>query len=185
MNIFLFHQFNNLLFKSVSFDTAVYYIAVVLPYCVAVSAFVFLLFFPTRSDPAMWLFGLPKRIVKVLHTFIAVVATYVFVAILKHFIYHPRPFAVLQDVKVLFTDTGNSFPSGHASAFAALATVVYFHHKIAGIFFFVAAFLIGVTRIIGGVHYPFDIVIGWGVGILIAYLTTIVWKKVAARIRPL
>ncbi len=63
-----------------------------------------------------------------------------------------------------------SFPSGHAAFFFALSTAVYFYNKKWGVFFFIASSLLSIGRIMGGVHYPSDILGGAIIGVLCAYL---------------
>lgn len=89
-----------------------------------------------------------------------------------------RPDIALSGVTSLFSpdDTG-SFPSGHATFYSALAMAIYFYHKKLGYFFAVCALLIGLARIISGVHFPQDILAGYLLGIVLAYLIHIVFKK--------
>ncbi len=90
------------------------------------------------------------------------------IAEIIHFFYHhPRPFVALGTPHLL-TVSGWSFPSGHASMFFALATIIYFRNKNLGILFFVASALMGLARIAAGVHYPSDILGGAILGILVA-----------------
>lgn len=71
----------------------------------------------------------------------------------------------------LITEDSFSFPSGHAmasSALAAVAILLSWHTKwrsfvITGGLIYVLA--IGFTRLYLGVHYPTDIIAGWGVSI--------------------
>lgn len=71
----------------------------------------------------------------------------------------------------LITEDSFSFPSGHAmasSALAAVAILLSWHTKwrpyiIVGGLVYVLA--IGFTRLYLGVHYPTDIIAGWGVSI--------------------
>lgn len=84
----------------------------------------------------------------------------------------PRPFLQFPEITPLFYYGGyNSFPSGHATLFAGLATAITLVHRKIGIFFIVVALLIGVTRIISGVHFPVDIVFGWLLGSYVSYIT--------------
>ncbi len=64
----------------------------------------------------------------------------------------------------------DSFPSGHALFFFALATVVYLHNKRWGLVFFAGAVLMGIARVWGGIHWPSDVVGGALMGILIGWL---------------
>ena len=88
-----------------------------------------------------------------------------FVYLFKHFYFEPRPFEVLQDVVLLFPHAADAaFPSGHATFFAALAAAMFLYHKRLGVFLAVCAFLIGVSRVIAGVHWPIDILAGFLIG---------------------
>ena len=71
-----------------------------------------------------------------------------------------------------------AFPSGHAAFFFALSTVVYFYNKKAGIGFFVASFLISISRVFGGVHWPTDILAGVLVGIFSAWFILKILRKI-------
>jgi undecaprenyl-diphosphatase len=73
-------------------------------------------------------------------------------------------------VTPLFIHGGyNSFPSGHATFFASLALAMFFYHKKRGWYFLLSALIIGLARIISGVHYPIDIVAGYIIGVCSAY----------------
>lgn len=85
--------------------------------------------------------------------------------LIGQFISRARPFAV-HEVNLLISPpiTIASFPSFHtAIAFALACTLFLFSRKI-GIWFFVAAILIGVARVYVGVHYPSDIIFGAIIG---------------------
>ncbi|MCD8527877.1 MAG: phosphatase PAP2 family protein [Candidatus Pacebacteria bacterium] len=81
-----------------------------------------------------------------------------------------RPFEVLADVEPLFLyGGGDSFPSGHALVFFALAYVAWFHDRHVGIFAYIVAVLITLARVIAGIHFPVDIIGGAILGTLLAY----------------
>lgn len=82
----------------------------------------------------------------------------------------PRPFLSHQ-VHQLLTENSYSFPSGHSTLFFAFSTIIYFHYKRLGIFFYIATICMTIARIMAGVHYPSDIVAGAVVGITCAWLT--------------
>jgi undecaprenyl-diphosphatase len=68
----------------------------------------------------------------------------------------------------------SSFPSDHAALFFALATSIFFVSLRLGILaFFHAFFVIGLTRVYLGYHYPTDILAGALLGIGIASLSRI------------
>lgn len=83
----------------------------------------------------------------------------------KYFYASPRPFEILSNINLLFSHGGgDSFPSGHATFFFALAVAVYSYHKKLGIAFIVGALLIGFGRIMAGIHFPIDILAGFILG---------------------
>ncbi len=91
-------------------------------------------------------------------------------AILKSIFSVPRPF--LSGVMPLFNYGGyNSFPSGHATFFAALTVSMFLYHKSRGWWFFASGIIIGGARVISGVHYPVDIAVGYILGTAFAYCT--------------
>lgn len=64
----------------------------------------------------------------------------------------------------------NSFPSGHAALFFALATVIWLNDRRLGVFAFFWAAITSSTRICLGFHYPSDILGGAVLGIFVVIL---------------
>jgi len=79
-----------------------------------------------------------------------------------------RPFEVLEVNQLVFHTPSDSFPSGHATFFFALATIIFLHNKKAGTVYFLFAFLISLARVFSGIHWPLDILGGAAVGISVA-----------------
>ena len=90
--------------------------------------------------------------------------------IIRLFYHRPRPFLTYQ-VHQLIPENSYSFPSGHATFFFALSATIYMYNKKWGITFFIAATLMGIARVMAGVHYPSDIIGGMVIGIAVAYFT--------------
>lgn len=92
--------------------------------------------------------------------------------IIKNIAQVPRPFVTYPQVVTLINQDTlyDSFPSGHATIFFALATAIYLYSKPAGIIFYVFAFCIAISRVIAGVHYPVDIFFGAIIGTIISFL---------------
>lgn len=99
------------------------------------------------------------------------------------FIYfRERPF--VQDQVNLLIEKGASasFPSDQASISFAIATVIFLHHKKAGIFVYILACLLGFSRIYVGHHFPLDILGGIIVGTCISlYLHKAVEKNITSK----
>lgn len=101
---------------------------------------------------------------------------------LKHLILRERPDAIFQ----LIEETGYSFPSGHANGgiifyvFLAFLIRRFLVPKgredlatLVNVIFYILIFLIGISRIYLGVHYPTDILAGWCLGgiLLVIFIT--------------
>lgn len=97
--------------------------------------------------------------------------------ILKYIFHIPRPF-MTHDILPLVFEKGYSFPSEHTTVFFALATAVYFLNRRTGFWMYILAFIIGISRIIIGVHYPVDILAGAVLGIFIGFIFIKIFKKI-------
>jgi membrane-associated phospholipid phosphatase len=168
MNNTIFFFFYNLAHQSVFFDQLVIFSAVYFPYIVVILAVIFLLFYykilPSQNPI--------KEFINKWKGFIFVPLTgglAILLAEMLKILFHTlRPFAIWPQVHSLFTETGYAFPSGHAAIFSAIAVALFFTHKKAGYLFMFFALLIGLARIIAGVHFPIDILGGFIIGALVA-----------------
>lgn len=105
-------------------------------------------------------------------------ARLIVVPLMQYLFNRPRPFLSLSGVKQLVSPIGSSFPSGHAAFFFALAAVIFIFNKKWGVWFFLAAIIISISRVIAGVHYPLDIAAGALVGIISAYIVVFAGRLV-------
>ena len=97
--------------------------------------------------------------------FAGLLARFGFAELIRLFWDRPRPF-INNSVNLLFEHNGSAFPSGHASFFFGLSTIVYLYNKKLGGIFYLSSFLIVISRVFSGVHWPADILSGALVGIL-------------------
>lgn len=93
--------------------------------------------------------------------------------VLKQSIKRERPCRAYKEL--VYAPTGCAskfgFPSNHASNSAAIATsVLLAGSRVTGLYFAGAAFLVGLSRIFLGVHYPLDILMGFLTGALYSYV---------------
>jgi len=165
MNNAIFFFFYGFAHQSAFFDKLVIFSAVYFPYLAVIFAVLFLFFSPRK-----W-----RGIFSV---FFSGALAWVAAEILKFLIRAPRPFTTLPDIRNLFPETGYSFPSGHAAFFMALAVAIFFLNKKAGYLFMFFALLIGLARIIAGVHFPIDILGGFVLGGIVSYLVAYFTKNV-------
>jgi len=107
----------------------------------------------------------------------ALFARFVITELIRFLWARPRPFIENQVNLLLSHEPTASFPSGHAAFFFALSAVVYFYNKKTGILFFIASFLISLSRVFCGIHWPSDILAGAAVGIFSGWLIMKIFKK--------
>lgn len=169
MNNAIFFFFYNLAHHSVITDKIIIFFAVYFPYLVIILAGIFILFHHEvfKADNPFQVFLQKKK--EILLAFFAGILAYILASILKIFIHIPRPYDAFNTVHSLFPETGYSFPSGHATFFMALAVSIFFYHKKVGYIFMFFALLIGIARIMGGVHFPIDILGGFILGAMVAF----------------
>jgi undecaprenyl-diphosphatase len=88
----------------------------------------------------------------------------------------------LPDVHLLVKmKTSFSMPSAHAANFFALATYFTYFYRRYKWWFYSAAFMVALSRVSVGVHYPFDIAAGALLGVLCALLVTGLWQYTNAK----
>lgn len=90
--------------------------------------------------------------------------------------YHPRPFEAL-GIQNLIPESGASFPSGHMTFYFALGMILFYYSKKFGGWFMGLTFVVGVARIMAGVHWPLDILGGMIIGVLSAAAVHYALKK--------
>ncbi len=63
-----------------------------------------------------------------------------------------------------------SFPSGHTTFIVALGVALYAYDKKLGIFTIILGVLVGVSRVLTGVHFYIDILGGLAIGMIFGFL---------------
>ena len=169
MNNQIFFFFYYLAHRSELFDKLIIFLAVYFPYIVIILAGLFLLFHHDilRAESPYQVFLQKKK--EIFKVFFSCVSVYFIALILKNLLHISRPFLALPDISPLFIKTTYAFPSEHASFFMVLAISIFLLHKKVGYIFMFFALIIGVARIIAGVHFPVDILGGFILGALVAY----------------
>ena len=96
--------------------------------------------------------------------FLGTLTLWLVVELLKFLVHRSRPFIRLAQTRTIGTRAnGRSFPSGHTSQafFMATLLVQHFHFSVwVVLLLYTAAFLVGITRMYVGAHYPRDVLAG-------------------------
>ncbi len=111
--------------------------------------------------------------VEAVRTLVAAVAgSYALKWIMGILWFRSRPFVVFRAIHALVQEsvTSHSFPSGHATVSAALATVLYTYDKQWGKWAWALAVVVAFGRVAVGVHYFSDVITGLAVGFLVSQL---------------
>lgn len=91
--------------------------------------------------------------------------------ILKNLCRRDRPQAALNIPSFIIPSDHFSFPSGHTSAAFLVATLLSFFYPALAPLLLTWAVLMGMARVVLGVHFPTDTLIGALMGILLALLS--------------
>lgn len=183
MNEKIFYYLNSFLGKSIFFDNTVLFLSNNFGYVLIIVSFLFLLFNHNLQQQDLSGKKIFRQKVKEIIIMLAsTLLAWALVVIVKKLFINPRPFIIYPDIKTLFIyGSEDSFPSGHAAFYGALAVSIFAYHKKAGIFFALGAFLIGISRVVAGVHFPLDILMGFifgaSVSVLVYYFIRILAKK--------
>jgi undecaprenyl-diphosphatase len=126
----------------------------------------------------VWKGGKRDRIAAVLVLLAVGASDLISARVLKPGVGRVRPCHELENVRLLVSCGGrHGFPSSHAAnAFAAAATLAFFYRRYLA-YFLMAAVLVGLSRIFVGVHYPGDVLGGFVLGSLGAFLFLGLYQK--------
>ncbi len=125
----------------------------------------------------LW-FAFDKRIAQRL--FFITVVSLSFNSVIKNIAKIPRPFASGEVTCVRpDTATGYSFPSGHTQNFATWSTAVAIKIKKTWVSVITAVliFLVALSRVFLGAHYPSDVIVGVILGVAFAFIGNSIYDK--------
>ena len=108
--------------------------------------------------------GLGKQVL--IYVFIPA-SGFVILSFLRKKINAPRPYEVWEIIPLLDKDSsGNSMPSRHVFS-ATIISMACLHASLTiGIIWLVLSAFLGLVRVLGGVHYPKDVLVGYACGLL-------------------
>ncbi len=165
MDYLIFNSLNSLVLEHFWFDTLLIFLAEYLPYILIALLVLFLIKNFRKYCPMVF------------SAFLAGGLAEIVVLLIRLFFYKERPFLTEQVNTLLNHSLSGSFPSAHSAFFFALSTAVFFYNKKTGLIFYLASLLMVVSRVISGIHWPSDILVGIGLGILCACLVKKFFSK--------
>lgn len=108
--------------------------------------------------------------------------TFVLLSLIRKKLARKRPYE-LYDIRPVNgrKKTGDSFPSRHMFSIFLIATLFYSVIPWCGIFLYVCGLLLAVIRVVGGIHFPKDVIcgaiIGAACGGFILWLTIMMYQN--------
>lgn len=84
------------------------------------------------------------------------------------FMSHPQPFSVYGYEPLVPHAVDNSFPSDHSAAAGAIAGIASLYSRPLGILLWILAVATAAGRVLAGLHYPVDAIVGLVLGGLCA-----------------
>lgn len=154
----MFHTLNNLSHFSHATDQLIIFLSVYLAYFLLTVLVVWIIFFQKTL--------LLKLRILLECVMTGMLGVGILVQGIRLFFHHLRPAYNIYGIYPLFEEVSFSFPSAHSTFYFGISYIVYIHNKSLGVFFFLASFIVGIARVMAGVHFPFDILAGAGLGIL-------------------
>lgn len=113
-----------------------------------------------------------KGMGQALYTYILVPASgFVLLTLVRKWINQPRPYETWGIVPLLDKDSsGNSMPSRHVFS-ATIISMACLHANLpVGLMLLVLSAFLGFVRVLGGVHYPKDVLVGYVCGLLLGII---------------
>ena len=122
--------------------------------------------------PILLIYMLITKHPKLLVTIIVPAISVVLVSLIRKWIGRPRPFEIYPIHALLTKDSKrDAMPSRHIFS-ATIIAMMFFHVSgILACMLLVVALLEGYIRVVGGVHYPSDVIVGYLLGVLFGLFT--------------
>ena len=92
---------------------------------------------------------------------------FVLLTLVRKWVNQPRPYETWRIVPLLDKDSsGNSMPSRHVFSATIISMACLHANLLVGLVLLVLSALLGLVRVLGGVHYPKDVLVGYVCGLL-------------------
>lgn len=118
-----------------------------------------------------------KRNQALLLTLFVLPASYIFGRFAGLIFNNPRPFVVDGFTPLVQHIADNGFPSDHTLFTATIASIVFVYNRPVGIFLFILSILVGISRVLAGVHHYIDVVGSVVIAVITTYVVTILLRQ--------
>ena len=152
----LFNLLHGIAGQSKMLDWLIIFLAEYLPYFLAI-IYIYFLFKEKDFQTRFYYFSFTALAL--------ILSRGIFTEIIRFFYNRPRPFLTLNFTALVNHSSSNSLPSGHAVFYFTFAILFFFlfrgeRGRRWRLWFLSGAILMGIARVIAGVHWPLDIVAG-------------------------
>lgn len=108
---------------------------------------------------------------KIARAIIVPAISFVAVSIFRYIYNAPRPYEALAIDPLIKKDThGKSFPSRHTFCMFMIAATWFYRQPLVGVILGISGCFMAVVRVLGGVHFPRDVIVGAIVAIACALI---------------
>ena len=92
---------------------------------------------------------------------------FVILSLFRKKINHPRPYETWDIRPLLEKDSsGQSMPSRHVFSATIISMACFHAWTLIGMIFLICSGLLALVRVLGGVHYPKDVLVGYACGLM-------------------
>lgn len=89
------------------------------------------------------------------------------VTVMRKFINAPRPYTLYNITPIIHKDKAyESFPSRHTFSITIIAMAIFYYSVPLGVVMLVFAVVLGITRVVAGVHFAKDVIAAWIIAVV-------------------
>lgn len=93
--------------------------------------------------------------------------SFILLSLFRSYINFSRPYELYNITPIINKDTkGKSFPSRHVFSVFIIAMTLYYISSLLGVFLMFIGVILAIIRVLGGVHFPKDVIVGAIIGVL-------------------
>jgi undecaprenyl-diphosphatase len=167
-DISLFQALHRLAGHSQWLNWTIVFLGQYLPY-VLVIAFLYFIFTAPQGR-RLYIFSLA--------TISVILSWGIFTQIIRFFLFEARPFVALSFTPLIYQPaTEAAFPSGHMALLVPIGLALWQLSRKKGALFLGLTVVVGIARIVAGVHWPSDIIGGMIVGAVSFYLVKAFFRE--------